>query len=107
MAPRKRRMPKKKNPTPFESLGALLALFRVAAGYTQAELAELIIVSLAKFESIEQGRRPLTLVLAQELDQLLQTKGALEVAVNHLPDSDSAIPVWALEYIDLEGEAIT
>lgn len=108
MAPRKRRTPKrKKSPTPFESLGALLALFRVAAGYTQVELAEAIIVSLAKLESIEQGRRPLTLDLAQELDQLLDTKGALEVAVEHLPDTDSAIPVWALEYVDLESDAIT
>jgi transcriptional regulator with XRE-family HTH domain len=108
MAPRKRRTPKRrKNPTPFESLGAQLALFRVAAGYTQAELAELIIVSLAKLESIEQGRRPLTLSLAEELDELLDTKGTLAVAVHHLPDTDEAIPVWAMDYVDLEGEAIT
>src|SRR5882757_120992 len=107
MAPRKRRTPKrKKNPTPFESLGAQLALFRVAAGYTQVTLAGAVIVSVAKLESIEQGRRPLTLDLAQELDQLLETKGALEVAVHHLPDTDSAIPVWALEFVDLEADAI-
>src|SRR5882757_5257971 len=107
MAPRKRRLPKKrKNPTPFESVGAQLALFRLAAGYTQAGLAEAIIISLAKLESIEQGRRPLTLALAQELDRLLETKGALEVAVHHLPDTD-VVPIWALEFVDLEGEAVT
>jgi len=92
---------KRKNPTPFESVGAQLALFRLAAGYTQAGLAEAIIISLAKLESIEQGRRPLTLALAQELDRLLETKGALEVAVHHLPDTD-VVPIWALEFVDLE-----
>lgn len=105
MAPRRRRQPKK-NPSPFQSVGALLALFRVAAGYTQAELAAAIIISQAKLESIEQGRRPLTLELARELDQLLETKGALEVAVDHLPDTD-VVPIWAVEFVDFEGEAIT
>lgn len=107
MAPRKRRPPNKKNPSPFQSLGAQLALFRIVAGYTQAQLAPLVLISLGKLESIEQGRRPLTLSLAQELDRLLDTKGALEVAVRHLPDTDGVTPVWAVEFIDLEREAAT
>lgn len=106
MAPRRRRLPRKKNPTPFESLGAQLARIRVARGYTQVRLAETVIISLAKLESIEQGRRPLTLDLAQELDQLLDTGGALEEGVQHLPDADSVIPAWALAFVDLEREAI-
>ncbi|MFF6960402.1 MULTISPECIES: Scr1 family TA system antitoxin-like transcriptional regulator [unclassified Streptomyces] len=109
MAPRKRRPPnkEKKNLSPFHSLGAQVALFRAAAGYTQAQLAPIVIVSLAKLESIEQGRRPLTLSLAQELDRLLDTKGALEVAVRHLPEVDDAIPTFAAEFVELEREALT
>lgn len=78
----------------------------MARGYTQVRLAETVIISLAKLESIEQGRRPLTLDLAQELDQLLDTGGALEEGVQHLPDADSVIPTWALAYVDLEREAV-
>lgn len=106
MAPRKRRQTrKKKNPNSFEAVGALLALFRVAAGFTQAELAPMVIVSRGKLESIEQGRRPLTLSLAQEFDRILETKGALEVAVEYLPDFD-VIPVWAAPFVELEHDAI-
>jgi transcriptional regulator with XRE-family HTH domain len=107
MAPRRRRLPRKKNPTPFESLGAQLARIRVTRGYTQVRLAETVIISLAKLESIEQGRRPLTLDLARQLDQVLDTGGALEAGVEHLPDADSVIPAWALAFVDLEREAIT
>lgn len=86
-------------------VGALLALFRVAAGQTQVELAADVIVSESKLASIEQGRRPLTLELAREFDRILDTKGALEVAVGHLPDID-VHPSWAAEYLDHEREAI-
>jgi transcriptional regulator with XRE-family HTH domain len=106
MAPRKRRLPRKKNPTPFESLGAQLARVRVARGYTQVRLAEAAIVSPATLESIEQGRRVLTLDLARQLDELLGTGGALEVGVEHLPEASSVIPAWALAFLDLEREAI-
>ncbi|WP_225848694.1 helix-turn-helix transcriptional regulator [Streptomyces sp. HPF1205] len=105
MAPRKRRPPNKKKSNPFQSVGAQLALFRAAAGYTQAQLAPMVIISQAKLESIEQGRRPLTLSLAQEFDRILDTKGALEVAVSYLPEPD-VIPVWAVEFVEFEREAI-
>lgn len=105
MAPRKRRPPNKKKSNPFQSVGAQLALFRAAAGYTQAQLAPMVIISQAKLESIEQGRRPLTLSLAQEFDRILDTKGALEVAVTHLPDL-GAFPAWVAPYIDHEREAM-
>jgi transcriptional regulator with XRE-family HTH domain len=106
MAPRKRRLPRKKNPTPFQSLGAQLARVRIARGLTQAQLAEAVIISLGKLESIEQGRRPLTLDLARQLDELLGTGGVLEVGVEHLPDADGVIPAWALAFVDLERDAI-
>lgn len=104
--PRKRR-PAKKNPTPFETLGAQLAQARIAAGYTQSQLADILVISVAKLESIEQGRRPLTLDLAEQLDLLLHTSGVLKVGVEHLPDSDSAVPVWAVEFMSSEREALT
>ncbi|MYS22513.1 Helix-turn-helix domain-containing protein [Streptomyces sp. DvalAA-14] len=106
MAPRRRRLPRKKNPTPFESLGAQLARARIARGFTQVQLAEAAIISLAKLESIEQDRRPLTLDLARQFDEVLGTNGLLEVGVEHLPDADSVIPVWALAFVDLERDAI-
>jgi transcriptional regulator with XRE-family HTH domain len=86
-------------------VGALLAHFRVVAGLTQAELATRVIISESKLASIEQGRRPLTLSLARELDRLLDTRGTLEVMVENLPDID-VYPTWAAEYIDHEREAI-
>ncbi|WP_093713069.1 helix-turn-helix domain-containing protein [Actinacidiphila alni] len=106
MAPRKRRPPNKKNPSPFEALGLLLAHFRVVAGHTQAELAQTLIISESKLASMEQGRRPLTLTMAQELDRILETKGALEVSVSNLPEVDEAIPTFAAEFIELEREAL-
>ena len=72
MAPRKRNQWQRKNSNPFESVGALLAHFRVVSGQTQAELASRVIISESKLASIEQGRRPLALALAQELDEIEQ-----------------------------------
>lgn len=92
--------------TAFHLVGAQLAHLRVLAGYTQPELAKLIIVSEDKYASIEQGRRPLTFTIAQELDRLLDTKGVLEVAVAFLPGND-VFPVWAAEFFDHEREALT
>lgn len=106
MAPRKRRLPRKKNPTPFQTLGAQLARARIAKGHTQVQLAEAVIISLAKLESIEQGRRPLTLDLARQFDEVLDTNGLLEVGADHLPDADGVIPAWALAFVDLERDAI-
>lgn len=105
MAPRKRRRPGKKEPNPHKALGEQLARFREAAGHTQASLAAAIMISLSKLESIEQGRRPLTLDLAQELDELLDTKGTLAVGVEYLPET-GVFPVWATAYIDHEREAV-
>lgn len=105
MAPRKRPQPRKKNSTAYEMVGALLALYRSVAGYTQAQLAPVVIISESKLASIEQGRRPLTVELAKEFDRVLETKGALEVAVDRLPDID-VHPSWAAEYLDHEREAI-
>jgi hypothetical protein len=69
-------------------------------------LADAVIVSLAKLESIEQGRRPLTLDLARQFDEVLGTNGLLEVGAEHLPDADGVIPAWALAFVDLEREAV-
>ncbi|WP_031518217.1 helix-turn-helix domain-containing protein [Streptomyces sp. NRRL F-5123] len=105
--PRFRRGPRKKYPTPFEALGAQLGRVRAARGYTQPQLATAAVISLSTLESIEQGRRPLTLELAQQFDELLDTGGTLEVGVENLPDLAAAIPVWALAFMDAERTAIT
>ncbi|MFI0717645.1 Scr1 family TA system antitoxin-like transcriptional regulator [Streptomyces sp. NPDC021224] len=104
--PRFRRGPRKKNPTPFESLGAQLAQIRAARGYTQPQLAKTAVISQSTLESIEQGRRPMTLALARQLDELLNTAGALETGVLHLPSPEGVVPVWAELFFDAERGAI-
>lgn len=86
-------------------VGRQLARFREAAGLTQRELAAEFNCGEETVASIEQGRRPLKPDLAQRLDDRLDTKGALSVALEHMPEVD-LIPAWAEEYMDLEREAI-
>nr|WP_228034874.1 helix-turn-helix transcriptional regulator [Streptomyces spongiae] len=86
-------------------VGALLALYRQAAGYTQKSLGDRFVVGEQQIASIEQGRRPLKPDLAEQLDQLLGTKGALAAALEHMPEVD-LVPLWAEEYLDREREAI-
>src|SRR3954466_4307041 len=102
MHPRKR---PRKNASAMRMVGALVATFRIAAGLTQRQLGERVLLHEEMIASIEQGRRPLKLDLATLLDQILDTKGALTTAVENMPEID-LIPAWAEEYMDLEREAI-
>ncbi|MEU6822432.1 helix-turn-helix transcriptional regulator [Streptomyces atriruber] len=86
-------------------VGALLAVHREAAGYTQRSLAEHFVVSEELIASIEQGRRPLKMDLAIQLDDFLGTNRTLQTAVENMPEVD-LIPRWAEEYLDCEREAI-
>jgi transcriptional regulator with XRE-family HTH domain len=87
-------------------LGAQLGKVRASRGFTQPELAQAAMISLDTLESIEQGRRPLTVPLAKLFDELLSTGGALEVGAQYLPDLGAAIAVWAQEFVDEEQRAI-
>ncbi|GCB45089.1 higA protein [Streptomyces sp. NL15-2K] len=53
----------RRNASAMKMVGALLALFREAAGYTQKSLGEQFVVGEQQIASIEQGRRPLKLDL--------------------------------------------
>lgn len=86
-------------------VGALLAVHREAAGYTQRSLAERFVIGEEAIASIEQGRRPLKMDLAVQLDELLGTNRTLETAVDNMPEVD-LVPRWAEEYLDCEREAI-
>ncbi|MEV0438292.1 helix-turn-helix transcriptional regulator [Streptomyces spectabilis] len=86
-------------------MGALLALHRTAAGYTQQSLAEHFVITEDHIASIEQGRRSLKMDLAVRLDELFSTGGTLETAVANMPEVD-LIPRFAEEYLDQEQEAI-
>ncbi|MFB7914814.1 Scr1 family TA system antitoxin-like transcriptional regulator [Streptomyces sp. NPDC056061] len=86
-------------------VGKLVALFRIANGLTQLQLAQLVGYQVETIASIEQGRRPLKPDLAQRLDELLHTQGALETAVDNMPEID-LIPAWVERYLDLEQEAL-
>ncbi|GAA2975528.1 helix-turn-helix domain-containing protein [Streptomyces fulvorobeus] len=102
MHPRKRQ---RKNASAMKLVGKLVGVFRVAANLTQAQLAELVGLQVETIASIEQGRRALLPDLARQLDRLLDTKGALETAVENMPEVD-LIPAWAEEYMDLERAAV-
>ncbi|MGV2915826.1 helix-turn-helix domain-containing protein [Streptomyces alfalfae] len=95
----------RRNASAMRMVGALLALYREAAGYTQRTLAEACVMSEEHIASVEQGRRPLKMDLAVQLDKFLNTGGALETAVENMPEVD-LIPRWAEEYLDCEREAI-
>ncbi|MFF1685450.1 Scr1 family TA system antitoxin-like transcriptional regulator [Streptomyces sp. NPDC058254] len=83
----------------------LVALFRKAAGFTQGELGRRLVIAESTIAAIEQGRRPLLPDLAGAMDRLLETKGALAVAVAGMPEVDQ-YPLWAESYIQHEREAI-
>jgi transcriptional regulator with XRE-family HTH domain len=104
MDPRKR--PRKKNASAMKLLGAQLAAFRRAAGYTQRSLGERVVADEETIASIEQGRRPLKADFAETLDELLDTKGVLSVGVENMPEIDQ-FPLWAEQYVDHEREAIS
>ncbi|QDY78374.1 helix-turn-helix domain-containing protein [Streptomyces qinzhouensis] len=100
------RKQQRKNASALRLVGKQVALFRKAAGLTQEQLAEHLGISLETVASIEQGRRALKLDYAERLDELLDTKGALVVAVQNMPEIDM-IPAWAEQYMDMEQEALT
>ncbi|MCZ4121536.1 helix-turn-helix domain-containing protein [Streptomyces sp. H39-S7] len=95
----------KKNPS-WHVIGAMLGHFRRGAGYTQFSLAERLCVHEETIASIEQGRRPLKGDLADHLDQLLETKGALGVAVTQIPEKER-YPLFAQDFMELEQKALT
>ncbi|QDI68233.1 transcriptional regulator [Streptomyces calvus] len=95
----------RRNASAMKMVGALLALYRQAAGHTQRSLGERFVISEQQIASIEQGRRPLKPDLAEQLDELLGTKGALSVALSRMPEVD-LVPLWAEEYLDREREAV-
>lgn len=95
----------RKNASAMKLVGSLVARFRKVAGLTQAQLADHVCAEPETIASIEQGRRPLKPDLARQLDDVLDTKGALEVAVDNMPEID-LIPAWAEQYMDLEREAL-
>ncbi|MFI8531356.1 Scr1 family TA system antitoxin-like transcriptional regulator [Streptomyces aquilus] len=95
----------RRNASAMRMVGALLAVFRTAAGYTQRSLGDEFVIGEETIASIEQGRRRLKPDLAEQLDDFLDTKGALAAALRHLPEVD-LVPQWAEEYLDREQEAI-
>ncbi|WP_369180389.1 helix-turn-helix domain-containing protein [Streptomyces mutabilis] len=95
----------RRNASAMKMVGALLALYRQAAGHTQRSLGERFVIGEQQIASIEQGRRPLKPDLAEQLDELLGTKGALSIALSKMPEVD-LVPLWAEEYLDREREAI-
>lgn len=102
MHPRKR---PRKNASAMRLVGAVLAQFRTSARLTQNALAELVGLDCETIASIEQGRRPLKPDYAEIFDRVLDTKGALAVAVANMPEID-LIPAWAEQYMDLERDAL-
>ncbi|WP_425505763.1 helix-turn-helix domain-containing protein [Streptomyces typhae] len=100
-----RRRPQK-NASARKLVGALLALHREAAGFTQRTLADRVAASEDHIASIEQGRRALKMDMAVLLDEILSTRRTLETAVDNMPEVD-LVPRFAEEYLDREREALS
>lgn len=102
------KQPKKqgKRVTSWGPIGAQVAQFRRYAGKTQPVLAADLCISEDKLASIEQGRRPLQMALAVQIDTLLDTKQALETAVSKVPERER-YPVFVQDFVDYEQEAVT
>ncbi|WP_351223420.1 helix-turn-helix transcriptional regulator [Streptomyces sp. NPDC002133] len=92
--------------TSWHVIGAQLAGFRKEARMTQAALATQFCVGEDTIASIEQGRRPLKLDLAIALDELLDTKRALQIAVDKVPERER-FPAFAQDFVEHEQEALT
>ncbi|MEU6231055.1 helix-turn-helix transcriptional regulator [Streptomyces sp. NPDC047042] len=100
------RTSRKKNYSAMRMLGKQLQAARNTAGYTQRALAEALLIDEETIASIEQGRRALMRDLAEEIDQLLDMKGALVAGVDALPEIDQ-FPLFADQYVAHEREAIS
>ncbi|MCX4674037.1 helix-turn-helix transcriptional regulator [Streptomyces sp. NBC_01433] len=92
--------------TSWHLIGVQLATFRKAAGYTQATLAEACRVGEDTIASIEQGRRQLQMDFAVLLDELLDTKGVLQVAVAKIPKKER-YPAFVQDFVEYEQDAVT
>lgn len=97
---------KPKRITSWHVIGAQLSHFRKAARLTQPELAEMVGLHEDTIGSIEQGRRPLKIDLAETLDEILDTKGALAVAVAKVPEREK-LPAFVQDLVEHEEEALT
>ncbi|MEU5655751.1 helix-turn-helix transcriptional regulator [Streptomyces sp. NPDC047737] len=95
-----------KRVTSCHVIGAQLAAFRRSAGLTQTALADRFCVGEDTIASIEQGRRPLQADFATQLDELLDTKGVLGVAVAKVPQKER-FPAFVQDFVEYEQEAVT
>lgn len=82
-----------------------MALFRRRAHLTQRALGEELCIAEETIASIEQGRRALLPNVAEQMDEFLNTGGALAVAVAELPEREK-YPEWAEDFIRHEREAV-
>ncbi len=92
--------------TSWQLVGAQLRHFRKLAGLTQAALAEQVGVGEDTIASIEQGRRLLQMDLAAQLDELLGTKGALQVAVAKIPRKER-YQALVKDFVQYEQSAVS
>lgn len=97
---------KPKRITSWHVIGAQLSHFRRAARLTQPALAEAVGVHEDTIGSIEQGRRALKIDLAEAFDEILDTKGALAVAVKKVPEREK-LPAFVQSLVEHEEEALT
>lgn len=92
--------------TSWQLVGAQLRHFRKLAGLTQAALAEQAGVGEDTIASIEQGRRALQVDLAIQLDELLDTKGVLRVAVEKIPRKER-YQALVKDFVQYEQDAVS
>ncbi|MFJ8164634.1 Scr1 family TA system antitoxin-like transcriptional regulator [Streptomyces sp. NPDC096136] len=87
-------------------VGVLLAHQRKLSGLTQARLAELAHCDVESIASVEQGRRPLSVKMAQVLEPHLDAKGAVLNAAAAVPRRER-YPAFVRECMEHEEEALS
>ncbi|MEX1656265.1 Scr1 family TA system antitoxin-like transcriptional regulator [Streptomyces pseudovenezuelae] len=86
-----------------EAVDALLAHFRKQARLTQEQSAETASIHVDTVRSIEQGRLALQPDRAEQFDQLLATKGALQFAQSLVDHEQEAMSVLSYESLAIPG----
>ncbi|MFD7818931.1 Scr1 family TA system antitoxin-like transcriptional regulator [Streptomyces sp. NPDC059785] len=97
---------KTRKATSWRAVGALLALCRKKARFTQEQLAGQASLSVDTVASIEQGRLALQPDRAEQFDDLLDTGGLLAVLVANLPVREKVVQ-FAQGLVEHEQEAVS
>ncbi|MEU1734298.1 helix-turn-helix transcriptional regulator [Streptosporangium sp. NPDC020145] len=93
--------------SPRIRFGTELRKFRLAAGFSQRELGNVIHLSVSQLSMIENGHRAPTLALARRVDKALNIGTTLAGLLDRLNRAEAQLPRWFRPWLEFEREAET